>query len=67
MLAQEAPLHSTIDSMSSITGSPLDNRLLEPIAALLNAILEDSKPLRALQLGSMEPATRFTADRSEND
>jgi len=65
--AQEAPFSSTLGSMSSMTGSPLDKRLLEPTAALLNAILADSKPLRALQLQSIEPATRFTADRPEND
>lgn len=60
--AQEAPLRSTIQSMSVVTGSPLEDKWLEPVAALVNAILDDSKPLRALQLGSIETATRFSAD-----
>ena len=64
---QEASLRSALDSMSSITGSPLENRWLEPTTSLVSAILADSKPLRALQLGSIEPATHFTADHPEND
>ncbi len=62
VLAQEAPLRSIIQSMSSVTGSRLEDKWLEPVAALVNAILGDSKPLRALQLGSIEMATRFSAD-----
>ncbi len=48
--------------MSPVTGSRLEDKWLEPVAALVNAILDDSKPLRALQLGSIEIATRFSAD-----
>ena len=59
---QEAPLNSTIASMSSVTGSHLEGKWLEPVVGLVNVILDDSKPLRALQLGSIEMATRFTAD-----
>lgn len=62
LLAQEAPLRSIIQSMSPVTGSRLEDKWLEPVAALVNAILDDSKPLRALQLGSIEIATRFSAD-----
>ena len=62
LLAQEAPLRSTIGSMSSVTGSHLEDKWLEPVAGLMNVILDDSKPLRSLQLGSIEMATRFTAD-----
>ena len=62
LLAQEAPLSSTLPSMSSVTGSHLGDKWLEPVATLVNAILEDSKPLRSLQLGSIEIATRFSAE-----
>jgi hypothetical protein len=48
--------------MSSVTGSHLGDKWLEPVAALVNAILDDSKPLRSLPLGSIEMATRFAAD-----
>ena len=60
--AQEAPLSSTLQSMSSVVGSRQEDKWLEPVAALVNAILEDSKPLRALDLGSIEPSTCFRAD-----
>jgi hypothetical protein len=62
LLAQEAPISSAIESMSSVTGSHLGDKWLEPVAALVSAILEDSKPLRSLQLGSIEMAIRFTAE-----
>ena len=62
LLSQETPLRSTIESMSSVTGSRLGDKWVEPVAMLVNAILDDSKPLRSLQLGSIEMATRFTAD-----
>ncbi len=58
--AQEAPLRSTLDSMSSVTGLHLGDQWLEPVATLVNVILEDSKPLRTLELGTIEPATHFT-------
>jgi hypothetical protein len=62
LLAQEAPLRSTLDAMSSVTGSHLGDKLVDPVAGLVNVILDDSKPLRSLQLGSIEMATRFSAD-----
>ncbi len=58
--AQEAPLRSTLDSMSSVTGLRLGDQWLDAVATLVNAILEDSKPLRSLELGALEPATHFT-------
>ena len=62
LLAQEAPLRSALESMSPVTGSHLGDKMAEPVAALVNVILDDSKPLRSLQLGSIEMATRFSAD-----
>jgi len=58
--AQEAPLRSTLDSMSAVTGLHLGDQWLDPVATLVNVILEDSKPLRSLELGAIEPATHFT-------
>jgi hypothetical protein len=60
--AQEAPLSSAIASMSAMTGSHSDSKWLEPVTGLVSAILEDSKSLRSLQLGSIEMATRFSAE-----
>lgn len=60
-LAQESSVDSTLRSMSSITGSPLTDQWLTPVATLVSVILEDSKSLRALELGSIEPATYFRA------
>ena len=62
LLAQEAPLRSALESMSTVTGSRLGDKWVEPVAMLVNAILDDSKALRSLQLGSIEMAARFTAD-----
>ena len=62
LLAQEAPVRSALESMSPVTGSHLEDKMAEPVAALVNVILDDSKPLRSLPLGSIEMATRFTAD-----
>ena len=59
-LPHEVPLRSTLDSMSSVTGLHLGDQWLEPVTALVSAILEDSKPLRALELSAIEPATHFT-------
>jgi hypothetical protein len=49
--------------MSPMTGSRLGDKMAEPVATLVNVILDDSMPLRSLQLGSIEMATRFTADQ----
>ena len=62
LLAQEEPVRSALESMSPVTGSHLEDKLLDPVSGLVNVILNDSKPLRSLQLGSIEMATRFTAD-----
>jgi hypothetical protein len=48
--------------MSAVTGTQLSDEWLEPTATLVSVILEDSKPLRSLELGAIEPATYFTAD-----
>lgn len=61
LLAQESPVGTTLRSMSSITGSPLADQWLTPVAILVDVILEDSESLRALELGSIEPATCFRA------
>jgi hypothetical protein len=39
----------------------LEDRWVEPTAALVSAILEDSKSLRSLDLGEIEPAITFSA------
>ena len=62
LLAQEPPLRTTLRSMSAVTGTQLSNEWVEPTAALVNIILEDSKPLRLLELGEIEPATYFTSE-----
>jgi hypothetical protein len=62
LLAQEPPLRTTLRSMSAVTGTQLSDEWLEPTATLVSVILEDSKPLRSLELGAIEPATYFTAD-----
>lgn len=62
LLAQEQGLGATIHSMAAVTGSDLSAPWLEPTAQLVAVILADSQPLRALDLGSIEPATYFQAD-----
>jgi hypothetical protein len=62
LLAQEPPLRTTLRSMSAVTGTQLSDEWVEPTATLVNIILEDSKPLRSLELGEIEPATYFTAE-----
>jgi hypothetical protein len=61
LLAQDARVGDVLQAMSSMTGSKLDERWVEPAAALISAILEDSKPLRSLDLGEIEPALAFSA------
>lgn len=62
LLTQEQSLGATIRSMASVTGTNLSNRWLQPTAELVGVILADSQTLRALDLGSIEPATYFQAD-----
>jgi hypothetical protein len=62
VLAQEQGLGATIHSMAAVTGSDLSAPWLEPTAQLVGIILADSQRLRALDLGSIEPATYFQAD-----
>ena len=62
LLAQNENLGDVLRSMSSLAGVKLDGQMVEPVASLVSAILEDSKPLRALRLGSIEIANRFSAE-----
>jgi len=59
---QARPLDATIRSMATVTGVDMKDPWLEPTAGLVGIIVADSKPLRALDLGSIEPATYFKAD-----
>ena len=61
-VAQDSPMMTTLRSMSVITGVQASNQWLVPSADLVRAIMDDSKPLRSLDLGTIEPATRFQAD-----
>jgi len=62
VLAQEQPLNATIRSMATVTGTELSDSWLQPTAGLVGTIVAYSQPLRALDLGSIEPATYFKAD-----
>jgi hypothetical protein len=62
LLTQEQPLDATIRSMTTVTGTNLSDPWLQPTAELVGIIVAYSKPLRALDLGSIEPATCFKAD-----
>ena len=62
LLGEKQPLDSTIRSMATVTGSNLSDPWLQPTAELVAVILADSQPWRALDLGSIEPATYFKAD-----
>ncbi len=62
LLALEQALRTTLRSMSAVTGTQLSNEWIEPTTTLVDIILEDSKPLRSLELGEIEPATYFTAE-----
>ncbi len=59
--AQEPRLQGTLRSMSAMTGTELPEAWVQPTTALLGVILDDSKALRALDLGEIEPATIFVA------
>jgi hypothetical protein len=61
LLAQDARVGDVLQSMSSLTGTKLDDRWVEPTATLVSVILEDSKSLRSLDLGEIEPAITFSA------
>jgi hypothetical protein len=60
LLAQDVRMGDLLQSMSSLTGTKLEDRWIEPTATLVSVILEDSKLLRSLELGAIEPATHFT-------
>jgi len=47
--------------MRPLTGAELPPPLAEPVAGLVEVITQYSAPLRKLDLGEMEPATRFDA------
>ena len=51
LVAQDTKVGDVLESMSSLTGTRLEDRWIEPTAALVSAILEDSKSLRSLDLG----------------
>jgi hypothetical protein len=61
LLAQDTKVGDALQSMSSLTGTKLEHRWVEPTATLVSAILEDSKSLRSLNLGEIEPALAFSA------
>lgn len=61
-IAQDSPMTTTLRAMSVITGVQVSDQWLVPSAGLVSAIMDDSKPLRSLELGSIEPATRFQSD-----
>jgi len=61
LLTQGQSLDATIRSMASVTGTNLSAPWLQPTADLVEVILGDSQPLRALDLGAIEPATYFQA------
>jgi len=61
LLAQDARMGDLLQSMSSLTGTKLEDRWIEPAAALVSVILDDSKSLRSLDLGEIEPAVTFSA------
>jgi len=61
LLAEESSVASALRSMSVLTGGSLDERWVRPTADLVAAIVAVSGPLRALDLGEVEPATSFTA------
>jgi hypothetical protein len=61
LLAQDARVGDVLQSMSSLTGTKLEDRWVEPTATLVGVILGDSKSLRSLDLGEIEPATAFSA------
>jgi hypothetical protein len=48
--------------MATVTGVDLSDSWLQPTAELVGIIVSDSQSLRALDLGSIEPATYFKAD-----
>lgn len=62
LLAEEQPLDATIRSMTTVTGTNLGAPWLQPTTELVGIILSDSQSLRALDLGSIEPATYFQAN-----
>ena len=62
LLGAEQSLDATIRSMTRVTGASLSDPWLQPTAQLVEVILADSQSLRAMDLGSIEPATYFRAD-----
>jgi hypothetical protein len=62
LLGAEQSLDATIRSMATVTGASLSDPWLRATAQLVEVILADSQPLRALDLGSIEPAAYFQAN-----
>jgi hypothetical protein len=60
LLAQDPGVGAVLQLMSRLTGTKLEDRWVEPTATLVSVILEDSKSLRSLGLGEIEPATAFS-------
>ena len=61
LLAQDARMGDLLQSMSSLMGMKLEDRWIEPAATLVSVILDNSKSLRSLDLGEIEPAITFSA------
>lgn len=59
LAAQDEGFREALHRMSVMTGAPLPESREATVAALVGVILEYSKSLRALDLGELEPATRF--------
>jgi len=57
--AQETGLERDLQTISNLTGSKLEEQWARPTAALVSVILDDSRSLRSLDLGEIEPATAF--------
>lgn len=61
LMAQEDRMAATLRSMSWMTGEELQESRVQPAASLVQVILEDTRPLRELDLSDIEPATIFVA------
>ena len=59
VLAQQSPYLKAAGCMAPMTGTPLAAPWDAPVAELVGIIVDDSKALRELELGEIEPATRF--------
>ena len=61
IVAQGARTSALLQSMSSLTGAKLQAQWVDSTAELVSVIVDISAPLRALDLGEIEPATTFFA------